>query len=93
MHVCMSVCMYVCIYLPIYIYRLLTDNGPCAPPYFSESWSLVPSVQLTEQQVKETEQVQTYLRYWYKRTITDAEGAACYRLSLGDGLDARRVPC
>ena len=39
------------------IYRLLTDNGPCAPPYFSESWSLVPSVQLTEQQVKETEQL------------------------------------
>ena len=39
------------------IYRLLTDNGPCAPPYFSESWSLVPSVQLTEEQVKETEQL------------------------------------
>ena len=39
------------------IYRLLTDNGPCAPPYFSESWSLVPSVQLTEAQVRETEQL------------------------------------
>ena len=39
------------------LYRLLTDNGPCAPPYFSESWSLVPSVQLSEQQVKETEQL------------------------------------
>jgi biotin carboxylase len=39
------------------IYRLLTDNGPCTPPYFAESWSLVPSVQLTEPQVKETEQL------------------------------------
>ncbi len=89
----MYLSIYLSIYLSTYIYRLLTDNGPCAPPYFSESWSLVPSVQLTEQQVKETEQVQTYLHYWYKRTNTDTEGVACYRLSLGDGLDAWRVPC
>jgi len=39
------------------VYRLLTDNGPCKPPYFSESWSLVPSVQLSAAQVRETEQL------------------------------------